>query len=149
MEVKGEGEGEGEGGGIATTWYEMRNLTNLVLDRILHNQLDNLNRPLLTQSMNPIHSLILNRRIPPRIHHEYHRRFGQVLLSAHVACTCVISLQERHHLLWGKWGRRWLRGCSWNVGLLHLVVEESYLLQVGRSGDQLQASGGGCHEDIH
>jgi hypothetical protein len=56
--VRGDNSNEGYEGRRGTA-------TNLVLDRILHNQLDNLNRPLLTQSMNPIHSLIFNRWIPP------------------------------------------------------------------------------------
>lgn len=56
--------------------------THLILDRILHNQLDNLDRPLLSKPMNSIHSLIFNRRIPPWIHHKHHRRFCQILSSA-------------------------------------------------------------------
>lgn len=56
-----------------------RGVTYLILYRILDDELDNLDGSLLAQTMDPVHCLVLDRRVPPRVHHEHHRGFSQVL----------------------------------------------------------------------
>lgn len=51
--------------GYQPSLFRFRDKSHLVLDRILNNQLDDLDRPFLTQSMDSVHCLILDRRIPP------------------------------------------------------------------------------------
>jgi hypothetical protein len=54
------------------------NLQHFLLHRILDNKPRNNNTLLLSNPMNPINSLRLNRKTPPRIQHEHPRRSHKI-----------------------------------------------------------------------
>jgi hypothetical protein len=53
-------------------------MAHLILYAVLDDKFDYFDRSFLAQSVDPVHGLVLDRRVPPGVHHEYHGRFGEV-----------------------------------------------------------------------
>ena len=53
-------------------------LDNTTFDAIFYNELDGLDRTMLTETVNTIHRLILDSGVPPAVHQVDARRFGEI-----------------------------------------------------------------------
>ena len=64
--------------GVNDVALPLLKLNNLLLHRAAGNQLDAVDRPLLTDAVRAVRGLILNRRVPPRVKMNNHVGAGQV-----------------------------------------------------------------------